>query len=79
MAARKPIKIKKKNEGKFTAKAKKAGKSVQAEATAVLNDPDASGLQKKRANFAKNAAGWNHSGGGRKAASAKTPARKKKK
>lgn len=54
------IHIKKKNKGKFTAKAKKAGKSVQEEASAVLNDPSASALQKKRANFARNAAKWNH-------------------
>lgn len=52
------IHIKAKNKGKFTAKAKKAGKSVQAEASAVLNNPKASATQKKRANFARNAAKW---------------------
>jgi hypothetical protein len=52
------IKIKEKNKGKFTASAKKAGKSVQAEAQAVLNDPNATPTQKKRANFARNAAKW---------------------
>lgn len=55
------IKIKKENKGKFTTTAKKAGKSVQAEAAAVLKPGSkASGLQKKRANFARNAAKWNH-------------------
>jgi hypothetical protein len=52
------IKIKEKNQGKFTASAKQAGKSVQAEAQAVLNDPNATPTQKKRANFARNAAKW---------------------
>ncbi len=52
------IHINPKNKGKFTATAKKAGKSVQAEAAAVLKDPNASPLQKKRANFAKVAATW---------------------
>ena len=54
------IHINPKNKGKFTAKAKKAGKSVQAEATAVLNDPKATELQRKRAQFAKNARKFNH-------------------
>ena len=58
MAAKK-IAINPANKGKFTATAKKAGKSVQAEAKAVLKDPDTSPMQKKRANFAKNAAKWN--------------------
>ena len=52
------IKIKPENKGKFTASAKKAGKSVQSHAQAVLNDPDATPTQKKRANFARNAAKW---------------------
>ncbi|MCJ7761374.1 hypothetical protein MUP59_09585 [Candidatus Bathyarchaeota archaeon] len=56
---KKPIKINPKNKGKFTASAKKAGKSVQAQASAVLADPKASAKQKKRANFARNAAKWN--------------------
>jgi hypothetical protein len=55
---KKKIKIKPENKGKFTASAKKAGKSVQAHAQAVLNDPDATPTQKKRANFARNAAKW---------------------
>jgi len=46
------IHIKKKNEGKFTDSAKKAGMGVQEYAHKVMNDPDASPLQKKRANFA---------------------------
>lgn len=54
------IKIKKKNQGKFTASATAAGMSVQAYATKVLSDPNASPKLKKRANFAKNAAGWSH-------------------
>lgn len=63
MAKKKPkIFIKPKNRGKFTASAKKAGKSVQAHAAAVLNDPNASPTQKKRANFARNAAKWKKGG-----------------
>lgn len=53
------IHIKKKNRGKFTKSAKEAGHSVQEHAKAVLNDPKATPLQKKRANFARNAARWN--------------------
>ena len=53
------IHIKKKNRGKFTESANKAGQSVQEHATSVLNDPNATPLQKKRANFARNAAKWN--------------------
>lgn len=54
------IHIKKKNRGKFTAAAKRAGQSVQEHARSVLNDPNATPLQKKRANFARNAAKWHH-------------------
>jgi hypothetical protein len=54
------IHIKAKNEGKFTASAKAAGQSVQEHAASVLNDPNATPLQKKRANFARNAAKWKH-------------------
>lgn len=54
------IHIKKKNRGKFTASAKRAGQSVQEHARSVLNDPNATPLQKKRANFARNAAKWHH-------------------
>ena len=49
-----------KNRGKFTASAKKAGQSVQEHARSVLNNPNATPLQKKRANFARNAAKWKH-------------------
>ena len=52
------IHIKKKNRGKFTASAKKAGRSVQEHARAVLNNPKATPLQKKRANFARNSRRW---------------------
>ena len=52
--------IQKKNRGKFTKSAKRAGKSVQAHAQAVVNDPKATKKQKKRAQFAKNAKTWNH-------------------
>lgn len=54
------IHIKPENKGKFTAKAKKEGRSVQSEASHVLADPKASKTQKKRAQFAKNAAKWHH-------------------
>jgi hypothetical protein len=56
------IVIKPQNKGKFTASAKKAGKSVQAQASAVLADDDATPTQKKRANFARNAAKWKKGG-----------------
>lgn len=52
------IHIKKKNRGKFTESANKAGQSVQEHAKSVLNDPNATPLQKKRANFARNSAKW---------------------
>lgn len=52
------IHIKEKNKGKFTESAKRAGRSVQEHAAAVLRDPNATSLQKKRANFARNAAKW---------------------
>lgn len=58
------IYIKPKNRGKFTASAKKAGRSVQQHARAVLSNPNATPLQKKRANFARNAAKWKHEDGG---------------
>ena len=56
------IHIKKENRGKFTKSAKAAGHSVQEHARAVLNNPNATPLQKKRANFARNAAKWHHKG-----------------
>jgi hypothetical protein len=58
------IHIKEKNKGKFTKSAKRAGKSVQEHATDVLNDPNATRLQKRRAQFAKNAKKWKHEEGG---------------
>jgi hypothetical protein len=59
MANQKPIKIKPSKKGSFTRMAKKAGKSVQSEASAVLSNPKASPAAKKKANFARNAAKWN--------------------
>lgn len=56
MAKKKTINIKKSKRGTFTAMAKKAGRSVQGEATAVLNNPKASPAAKKKAQFARNAA-----------------------
>lgn len=58
------IHIKKKNRGKFTASAKAAGQGVQEHARSVLNNSNATPLQKKRANFARNAAKWKHANGG---------------
>ena len=53
------------NRGKFTASAQHAGMGVQAFANQVLaNKEDYSSTQVKRANFAHNAAGWNHQYGG---------------
>ena len=52
------IHIKKKNRGKFTASAKRAGKTVQQYAIDVLANPNATPLQKKRANFARNSKRW---------------------
>ena len=59
------IHIKEKNRGKFTKSAKAAGESVQEHAAKVLSDPNATPLQKKRANFARNAAKWKHRDGGK--------------
>ena len=60
MAGKAPIKIKASTKGSFTAAAKKSGMSVQAKAKAVLADKSASPAMKKKAQFAKNAAGWKH-------------------
>ena len=58
--AKRKIKIKPENKGKFTAQAKASGKSVQAKAKEVLAPGSkASAATKKRANFARNAAKWN--------------------
>lgn len=49
------------HKGRFTKKAKAAGKSVQAEAKAVLAPGShASAETRKQANFARNAAKWHH-------------------
>lgn len=58
------IKIKKKNRGKFTKAAKAAGESVQEHARNVLNNPKATKLQKKRAQFVVNSKKWHHKDGG---------------
>ena len=60
------IKIKPSKRGSFKRMASKAGKSVQEEASSVLANPDASPAAKRKANFARNAAKWDHSGPGRK-------------
>ena len=60
--AKKPIRIKPENKGKFTASAKKAGKSVQAHARSVMSNPKASATQRKRANFAIQAKKWSQKG-----------------
>lgn len=57
------IHIKEKNRGKFTASAKAHGMGVQEYAHKVVNDPNATTLQKRRAQFAINSEGWNANGG----------------
>lgn len=55
------IKIKPSHKGRFTAKAKRAGKSVSAYASQVLKSGSkASASTRRQANFAKNAARWKH-------------------
>lgn len=54
------IHIKPENRGKFTASAKRAGMGVQEYANKVLSDPNATPLQKRRANFARNAKKFKH-------------------
>lgn len=57
-----PIHIKKKNRGKFTASAERAGMGVQEFARHVLaNKDNYSSTLVKRANFARNASKWKHS------------------
>ncbi len=59
------IHINPKNKGKFTASANAAGMGVQEFASHVLaNKDNYSSTQVKRANFARNAAGWKHANGG---------------
>ncbi|HET6916164.1 MAG TPA: hypothetical protein VFH56_08750 [Acidimicrobiales bacterium] len=52
------INIKPSHRGLFTKEANAAGMSVQGYASKVLANPNASSALKKRANFAKAAAGW---------------------
>lgn len=59
MASKDPIHINPQHKGEFTAKAKKAGMSVQAYAAKVLAPGSkASASTKKQANFARNAKKW---------------------
>jgi hypothetical protein len=59
------IHIKESKKGTFTKAAKKRGKSVQEFARQVLANKDKySAAMVKKANFAKNAAGWKHAEGG---------------
>lgn len=60
MAQQSPIHIKASRVGTFTAAAHAAGRSVAEEETAVLNDPHASKVMKKKAQFAENAKSWHH-------------------
>lgn len=59
-SAKSGIHIKKKNIGKFTKSAKAAGQSVQAHAHSVMKDPNATTLQRRRANFAIQSKRWKH-------------------
>lgn len=60
-----PINIKKKNRGKFTESANRAGMGVQEYARHILANKDKySSTLVKRANFARNSAGWKHAKGG---------------
>jgi multidrug efflux pump subunit AcrA (membrane-fusion protein) len=54
------IKINPANKGKYTARAKANGNTVQQQASKDLASPKVSGKIKKRANFAKNAKGFKH-------------------
>jgi len=54
------IHIKPENKGKFTKSAKAAGEGVQEHAHKVMNDPHATTLQKRRAQFAINSKKWSH-------------------
>jgi hypothetical protein len=56
------IHIKASTRGKYKARAKSHGRSVQAQASADLNNPNVSSSIKKRANFAKQAKKWRHTG-----------------
>ncbi len=59
--SKKPIHIKKSTTGTYTARAKAKGHTVQQQAKIDLAPGSkASPLQKKRANFARNAKKWSH-------------------
>lgn len=60
LIVRSGIKIKEKNRGKFTQKAQDHDMGVQEYARKILNDPNATALQKKRAQFAVNAKKFKH-------------------
>lgn len=63
MANKSGIHINPKHKGEFTAKAKRAGLSVQAYATRVLSHPKQyPAATVKQANFARNATKFKHSG-----------------
>lgn len=57
------IHINPENKGKFTKSAKAAGKSVQEHARDVVNNPNSTELQRKRAQFAINAKKFKHQNG----------------
>lgn len=58
VSAKSGIHIKKENRGKFSKSAKSAGEGVQEHAHKVMNNPNATALQRKRANFAIQAKKW---------------------
>lgn len=60
MKKKSPIRIKPENKGKFTAKAKRQGMSVQAYAKKVMSNPNAPAGLRKQANFARNAKKFKH-------------------
>lgn len=60
MKKKSPIRIKPENKGKFTAKAKRAGMSVQEYARKVMANPNAPAALRKQANFARNAKKFKH-------------------
>lgn len=62
MSALPPIKIKEKNEGKFTTSANKKGEGIQEYAHQVMSNENASATERRRANFAINAKHWSHKG-----------------
>lgn len=60
MKKKSQIRIKPENKGKFTAKAKRAGMSVQEYARKVMSNPNAPAALRKQANFARNAKKFKH-------------------